>query len=271
MSEQTDKRVSAFDRGVRLERSPDGRWRGEALRPWRVYQGPNGGYLAAIILNAQIHELGDPSRSPRAFNVHFVDRAVEGELVIEVTTERVGRSFASTTARMFQEGRLCATSNCSFSIRREGESYDEHGMPEVADPDDLPPTPVPPEMLPDFARNFDYRFALGNLPYTSSPNAVLGGWMRPADPYPVDEILLACYSDAMPPAVFTRLSSPVDAPTVDLTVHFLGEPPRVHDWVLCRFESPVADNGVLIEDGSMWSKDGRLLARSRQLALFKKP
>ncbi len=271
MSEQIQTQSSAFDRGVALQRVEQGRWAGEALEPWRVYKGPNGGYLAAIVLNAQISELADSSRSPRAFNVHFVDRALEGELTIDVTVERIGRSFASTTARMFQGERLCATSNCSFSLRGRGPSYDEYGMPEVADPADLPVMPVPPEMLPVFARNFEYRFALGNLPYSSSPNALLGGWIRPVEARPVDEVLLACYSDAFPPALFTRISEPVDAPTVDLTVHFLGEPPCHHDWVLCRFEAPVGDNGVLIEDGSMWSKDGRLLARSRQLALFRTP
>jgi acyl-CoA thioesterase len=36
--------------------------------------------------------------------------------------------------------------------------------------------------------------------------------------------------------------------------------------VLARFEAPAASDGFVAEDGALWSRDGRLLARSRQLA-----
>ncbi|MFP5298196.1 MAG: acyl-CoA thioesterase [Actinomycetota bacterium] len=258
-----------FDDGVRLERIGDGRYRGHADERWRVFKGPNGGYLTAMLLNAQILGLGDPERQPRSLAVHFVSRALEGDVEIEVSIERVGRSFSSTTARMFQEGRLCATSHCAFALPRDGDSYDELGMPATAKPDELPDILMPEEMLPPFARNFEYRMSLGNLPYTGSSEAVLGGWIRPKEKRQIDPVLLAAYSDAFPPSVFARLTGPIAAPTIDLTVHFLGDLPLEADWVLCRFESPVARDGVLIEDGWMWSSEGALLARSRQLALYR--
>jgi acyl-CoA thioesterase len=260
-----------FDRGVDVRPEGDGIWSAHADEPWTIYKGPNGGYLTALILHAQIAELGDPARNPRSLAVNFIDRAVEGDLRIEVAIERTGRSFSSTTARMYQGDRLCATSHCAFATQREGESYDEFGAPAVPKPEDLPDIQIPPELLPRFAMNFDYKMALGNLPYTGSPNALLGGWIRPKEQRPIDDLLIACYADAFPPSLFARIDKPVDVPTIDLTVHFLGELPLEPDWVLCRFEAPVGENGILIEDGSMWSRDGTLLARSRQLALFKSP
>lgn len=261
--------MTAFDRGVSLESAGEGRYTGHAAEEWTIYKGPNGGYLTALILNAQVQHVDDAERIPRSLAVHFVDRAIEGDVVVEVAIERRGRSFTSTTARMLQDGRLCATSHCAFAIEREGSSYDEEGMPEVAKPEDLPDTPIPPELLPRFAQNFHYRMALGHVPYTSASNADVGGWIQLKEPRAIDPVLLACYADAFPPALFTRLDHPVDVPTIDLTVHFLGRFPLGSDWVLCRFTSPVGENGILLEDGSMWSRDGRLLARSRQLALFK--
>jgi acyl-CoA thioesterase len=60
----------------------------------------------------------------------------------------------------------------------------------------------------------------------------------------------------------------VQVPTVDLTIHFRDEPAPVHDWCLARFVSRHASHGFVEEDGEIWSRDGRLLAQSRQLALM---
>jgi hypothetical protein len=68
-----------------------------------------------------------------------------------------------------------------------------------------------------------------------------------------------------------RLTRPAALPTIDLTVHFRapdaaaavdGEP------VLAVFRSSTAADGFFEEDGEIWSRDGVLLAHSRQLALL---
>lgn len=259
----------SFDQGVSLEDLGDGRYRGHVDERWRVVLGPNGGYLTAVILNAQVQRLADPHRLPRSLAVHFIDRTLEGDVEIETSIERTGRSFSSTTARMFQGGRLCATSHCAASIHREGESYDEIGMPEVPKPEDLDDMAFDPGMAPPFATNFDYRPCLGHPPFSGAENAIVGGWIRPKEERPIDPVLLAAYADAFIPSVFARLTEPIAAPTIDLTVHFLGDYPLEADWVLCRFETPVARDGLSIEDGWIWARDGSLLARSRQLALYR--
>jgi acyl-CoA thioesterase len=178
--------------------------------------------------------------------------------------------MASTTARLSQGDSLLATAQAAFSTSRSGPSFDDHPAPGVTPPEDIPKLDVPKEVFPRFAWNFDYRWAVGNLPYSSSDRALSGGWIRPQEPRPVDALLLTTYSDGWPPAVFSKLDAPVPVPTVDLTVHFRAsdidkQPP---DWSLVRFETKVAAGGFMEEDGYIWNRHGVLLAQSRQLALF---
>ncbi len=67
--------------------------------------------------------------------------------------------------------------------------------------------------------------------------------------------------------MFTTSTAPLAVPTLDLTVHLRGALPRPGDWVLGRFRTRAARAGFLEEDGELWSRDGELLAQSRQLAL----
>ena len=71
----------------------------------------------------------------------------------------------------------------------------------------------------------------------------------------------------MPP-VFGRITEPAAVPTIDLTVHLRNPlPAGSDDWVLVVFRSAVASDGFIEEDGELWSRDGTLLAQSRQLAV----
>ena len=73
--------------------------------------------------------------------------------------------------------------------------------------------------------------------------------------------------DAWFPAVFSAVEEPLAVPTLDLTVHLRAPLPRPSDWVLGSFWTRRARDGFLEEDGELFSRDGELLAQSRQLAL----
>ena len=114
--------------------------------------------------------------------------------------------------------------------------------------------------------------AVGELPFSGSPEAVTGGWMRMHEPQSLDAAALALYSDAWVPATFTRSTVPIAAPTIDLTIHFrdpaaaLAVDPGAA--ILGVFRSQHASGGYVEEDGELWSPDGVLLAQCRQLALL---
>ena len=82
-------------------------------------------------------------------------------------------------------------------------------------------------------------------------------------------------TDALPPAIFARYGPdepPRGIPTVDLTIHFRVPLPlagaQPDDFTLAVFTTRMLREGFLEEDGEIWSKDGVLLAHSRQLALL---
>jgi acyl-CoA thioesterase len=63
------------------------------------------------------------------------------------------------------------------------------------------------------------------------------------------------------------MSSVKAAPTIDLTVHFRAPVP-VEGPLLARFRSRFVRDGYFEEDGELWTRDGTLVAQSRQLALL---
>ena len=52
-----------------------------------------------------------------------------------------------------------------------------------------------------------------------------------------------------------------------MVLHLRVSAPLPPDWVLGRFVTRTARDGLLEEDGEIYSRDGRLVAQSRQLAL----
>jgi acyl-CoA thioesterase len=213
-------------------------------------------------------ELNAPDRAPRSLTLHFLRPPAEGSLEIEVTVERAGRTASALTARMLQGDRLMALAVGTWTQRYESAAEWELSPPGVPAPESIEPGVLGPS-APRMFGQLDVRPIFGTTPFAGGDEALAGGWLRTRVPHPVDHALLALFADAWYPAVFARLSAPSPAPTLDLTIHFRGRlPDGDHPFVLARFRSRAAIDGVFEEDGELWSADGRLLAQSRQLALL---
>jgi acyl-CoA thioesterase len=260
---------SRFATDTAVTRVGDHRYAANIDRGWWVLRGPNGGYLAAIVLRAITTDVADPSRRPRSFTVHYLRPPQEGAAEIVVQPERVGRTTTVVTARMMQGGKLTALAVAALGTDRPGPEFAHLVMPELPGPEATAPSPRAPVEIP-MRERYEMRIAIGRAPWeeTRATEAITGGWIRLADPEPLDAHVIAALTDAWFPAVFTMTREPVQIPTVDLTIHFRDDPSAVHDWCLVRFVSRHASHGFLEEDGEIWSRDGRLLAQSRQLALM---
>jgi acyl-CoA thioesterase len=120
--------------------------------------------------------------------------------------------------------------------------------------------------------NWEFRWTSGEQLWSGASEAVVGGWVRPADRQEWDYPLVTQLSDVWFPAVFPMLDGPNPVPTVDLTVHFRAELPLAalqrDDFALVRFRTQVSAHGFIEEDGEIWAPDGTLIAQSRQLALL---
>jgi acyl-CoA thioesterase len=263
-----------FDRDTEPHPLGGGAYGVRVERAWWVVRGPNGGYVAALLVRALEHAVGDPLRPLRSLTVHYLRPPAEGEARIDTTIERAGRTVTTTSARLFQGGKLQAIALAAFA--RTSASVEMHHA--------LPPEVAPPEACParggsgiPIHEQFEQRVAIGPLPLMGprTREARTGGWLRLVEPRPLDAALLVAYADSWPPSVFTSSEvppSPGGIPTVDLTVHVRTPLPipgmRPEDPVLVSFRTREVSQGLLEEDGEIWSRDGRLIAHSRQLALM---
>jgi len=262
---------SAFDRATAVRPAGAGRWQATCDTSWSAPRGPNGGYLAAIVLRAMLAEVADRAREPRSLTLHYLRPPADGELEVEIGVERTGRSLTSLSARVSQGGRLCVLALGALAVERQSV-VDYAGLP----PDVLPPEAIEPVVLrdpaPPIARRFEVRPGLGAAPFSGAGEALTGGWLRFAEPRPLDAPALAMYADAWLPAPFPRLTAPTGAPTIDLTVHFrapgAAAAVAADEPVLAVFRSSTSGGGFFEEDGELWSRHGVLLAHSRQLALL---
>jgi acyl-CoA thioesterase len=268
--------TSRFDRDTALVGREPHAYHGTIDRGWWVEVGPNGGYVAAIILRALTMEVDDvtaqgaPKRSPRSLTIHYMAPPVEGPVVVTVTVERQGGKVTFVTGRMTQGDRVLATAMAAFAVEFSGPEFHDLPMPDVPPPDLVKPwLSVGPTI--ELRDRYDMLHCVGAPPFTKARTAVSGGWIRLTDTRPVDHLLVAALTDAWIPPVFSRLDRRLSVPTVDLTIHFRA--PLPHDtmdeesWCLSVFRSQVAAHGFIEEDGEVWSPNGVLLAHSRQLAV----
>jgi acyl-CoA thioesterase len=266
--------TTRFDVDTALARVDDSTFEGRIGRAWWVFRGPNGGYLAALLLRALVEATADPARAPRSLTVHYLEAPVEGPVRIATAVERRGRSLSTVTARMTQHDRLVAIAVGALSTTWPAPSYADAVMPEVPPPEACSVGVRPGEVPPIFTQ-IETRWAIGATPFSVDAAAHVGGWIRLAEPRLLDALLATALMDFWMPSMFNRLGSVTGVPTVDLTVHLRAQlppaPARDDDWYLVSFRSRVAAEGFAEEDGELWSADGRLLAQSRQLALVLAP
>jgi len=285
-------RTSRFATDTAVQSLGGGRYEANIDHSWWIIHGPNGGYVAAIILRAMVAEAAatdlavtDPAehaKQARSATFHFLRSPVEGPVRIEVAVERSGRSVTNLSARLIQNGRLMVVALAAVAAPRPSAVMfdDDPGFASLPGgppprPTDVAPQPIDPDRNVPMRSHYDMRWVFGDLPFHPNPDLVptarCGGWLSLAEPVErVDETVLCAMSDAWLPPIFSRIDRQVAVPTVELTVHFRRRPPEDHPdagWCLIDVTSPVAEDGYVVEHGRILGPDGRLVAESRQLAV----
>jgi len=273
-----------FDSDIRLSRAPGNAdavasYEINISDDWQVFVGPNGGYIAAIILNGMKTELaatqsGSPQQ-PRSITYHFLSASVAGAARLEVQIEKLGRTLTTVTGKLFQNDKTIAIALATFGNKRAAPEFSELAMPQVIPPEDVSENFIMRKGVQGhvpFRDQFDQRIAIGPAPGEASDIARVGGWTRFSKPRKFDDLAIAAISDSWYPGLFTKnLNPPMHCPTVDHTVHFLADTPedsQPDGFLLVDFQTKTASDGYLIEDGCLWTAEGVLLARSRQLAII---
>ncbi|MCW2996380.1 MAG: thioesterase family protein [Conexibacter sp.] len=265
--------ISAFERDTAVAPAGDGVWQADISSAWTVPRGgPNGGYIAAMMLRALAGAVLDPDRAPRSLTLHYLRAPAPGRPAqIHVSVEREGRTLTSLSARMVQDDRTMVLALAAFASDFPAAAEYAAPAPDVGPPPELHVVPAGPG-IPEIAQRAAMAPVFGPGVMSGGDEAVVGGWLRLAEPRVADAAAVAFYADAWLPSPFALLKAPTPAPTVDLTIHFrtrLPHPGMTPETpVLARFSSSTASGGFFEEDGAIWAPDGTLLAQSRQLALL---
>ncbi|HEY6760091.1 MAG TPA: thioesterase family protein [Baekduia sp.] len=274
------QQTTTFDADTAVFARGDGVYDATLSDRWAVPRGPNGGYIAAVMLRALEAEVADPDRAPRSLTLHYLRPPVPGQAAqVHVTVERTGRTLTSLSARLIQDGRPMVLALAAFASDFPSAADYATPAPDVGPPPaalhTVPVAPGVPEIALRTALQpvFGAMAGDGGLSLAAGGDeALTGGWLRLAEPRPADAAAIAFYCDAWLPAPFALLKAPAPAPTVDLTIHFRTRLPlstmAPDAPVLARFSSTTSHGGFFEEDGALWAPDGTLLAQSRQLALL---
>ncbi|MET0902390.1 MAG: thioesterase family protein [Acidimicrobiales bacterium] len=263
--------VTRFDQDTAVTATGDGTYAARIDPGWWIERGPNGGYVAAVLVQALTAEVADADRHLRSLTVHYLAPAREGAAEVTVQTERAGRTISFLDARLQQGDRLIATARAAFAVQNsQSPAFADPTFPGYPPPETLEVRADPPGMIA-MRERYQYHHVVG-LPWEGpSDQAETGGWIRLREPRPYDAALVAALSDAWFPAIFTRLGTPMGVPTIDLTVHVRSvdalQRMRPEDSMAVRFRTTMLAEGYLEEDGELWAPDGTLVAHSRQLGL----
>lgn len=241
---------------------------GEITPRWFGPPGPNGGFIAALILRAMGAEVADPARKPRSLTLHYLRPPAEGQVRIDVTLERSGRTATTCSARMSQGDRLLTLAICVLTTDYEATVEWQPEPPDVPE-SSRPMQEVAFDGAPEIFRMLEFEPLFGPPPFSGGSEAVTGGWLRTRAGDELSPELIALFADAWWPAPFSVLEQPLAAPTLELTIHFRADPEPGEKLALVRFRSEAAIGGTFDEAGEVWGRDGRLLAQSRQVALLR--
>jgi acyl-CoA thioesterase-2 len=264
---------------------------------FNIYRGRNrdigsgrvfGGQVMAQALVAAQRTV-EEERTAHSLHGYFIlPGDLDAPIVYFVDRLRDGKSFTTRRVTAIQHGQ--AVFNMSVSFHRA-----ETGLEHQSDmPDAGPPEPLTPEievirakasLIPETVggvltqdRPFDFRL-VDIDPFDDMPRKPIREmWLRAIGPMPDDTLshqaALAYASDygllatAAQPHGLTIRSPQLQAATLDHAIWF-HRPFRVDDWMLYAMDSPAAAGGRGFARGSIYTREGVLIASVAQEGLIR--
>ena len=228
-------------------------------------------------------------RAVHSLHAYFLRRGdFNSPIVYEVDRAWDGRHFSTRRIVAIQHGQQIFNMSASFQAPEGGFDH-QLPMPEVPTPEELPDLEShyrQVQNLPSYARSvlerkrpFEFRPVQGPAGLRTEKAAPLKSiWFRAVEKLPDDEALhrclLAYVSDfhlldtALMPHAVSLLSPDLMIASIDHAMWF-HRSVRVDDWVLYATDSPSASGARGFTRGSLFSRDGRLVASVSQEGLIR--
>jgi len=237
---------------------------GEIPPGWAQGRAAFGGLVVQSALKA-LRALEPEGRPLRSVLTNFVGPALEGPIEAELRVLRSGRSVTHTQAIVMQEGSVrTVVIACFGGSRPTTLTLPSPAMPSVPGPEGLPPMPLMKGLIPDFLQNFDVR-VLEGIPFTGSAIPRVRWWMRPSADTPIEESTLAGLFDLPPPPILPMATAPFPSSSLTWQLDVLEAPKAEDEWWFYEGDTSFAGQGYADLNACLWARDGRMLARGRQL------
>jgi acyl-CoA thioesterase-2 len=273
-----------------LERIEDNIFRGYGPRMHR--QRVFGGLVISQALVAASRTV--EGRAPHSLHAYFIlPGDPSAPIVYDVDRIRDGRSFTTRRCVAIQHGRPIFSMSASFQVDEEGFEH-AVAMPDVPDPDSLPDEEELrtrfADLIPEAVRRYldhqrpialkpvDLTRYLPAAPDSDPVRPRQHVWIRADGPLPDDpsvhRAMLAYLSDMtlIDTALVVHRKSVFDH---DLQVASLDHalwfhrPFRADEWMLYAQDSPNTGGGRGLARGSIFTRDGRLIASVAQEGLLR--
>ncbi|MXP13680.1 acyl-CoA thioesterase II [Altererythrobacter confluentis] len=229
-----------------------------------------------------------------SLHAYFLRGGREGPAIdYTIARDFDGRSFANRRVVAAQEGTPILNLTASFQMAEDGLAHQDCVMPDVAQPEDLTPDmvlrqkfadampdmPAPQRALMLRPRPIETRTVDRLHWMNSEPRAPLAhSWFRTAAPLPDDanmhRAIIAYASDytllgtsALPHGLSWMRGELIGA-SLDHTIWFHA-PARADDWLLYVTDSPWSGGGRGFNRGSIYSRDGTLVASVAQEGMMR--
>jgi acyl-CoA thioesterase II len=229
-------------------------------------------------------------RVVHSLHAYFLRRGdVNSPIVYEVDRAWDGKHFSTRRVVAIQHGQQIFNLSASFQVPESGLDH-QIAMPEVPMPEELPDLSAqyraaldkaPPAMrrIMEQKRPFEFKLVQpGELIRTEKSPPLKSVWLRAVDTLPDDEALhrclLAYVSDfhlldtALKPHAVSMASGKLTVASIDHAMWF-HRSVRVDDWLLYVIDSPSASGARGFTRGSIFARDGRLVASASQEGLIR--
>jgi hypothetical protein len=262
--------MTIFDNDIELTRLNDNLYRGSVTNNWMINGNPNGGYLMAMILRA-LEMQGTRKTTMPIITANFISRCSRGDIGLKV--EKISESgyFERYEVQISQakSERVRALVTFTSDTPVDDLCRYESGPPVVSELSLCTPMPHIPGLT--IYDNVDARFdpeCSGLFGGTLQDKSEFKGWIRLKEARPYDYASLILLAVAFPPPVFNSQGLIAWVPTIEFSGNIKTLP--ASPWLKCIFRTRFITNGLLEEDGELWDEEERLIAVSRQYAMFKR-
>ena len=228
----------------------------------------------------------DADRVVHSLHAYFLRRGdFNAPIVYFVDRSRDGHSFTSRRVTAIQHGEQIF--NCSASFQKPEPGFEHQlAMPAVPPPEELPPAHTPNSTFLDclsprlqrfvLERPIEFRVVPAAATLAGAPQQYL--WIRMVDRLPDDDrlhrCLLAYASDfhLLGTALIQHERSVAEGTLVIASIDhvmWFHRPARTDEWLLYATDSPSASGARGFTRGSLYRRDGALVASTAQEGLVR--